>query len=133
MKFSATKLRAGNELYKDAHFNIWTKYVNDLFPNDISKATLTMASTLTNNVGDKALGSMLCVAKETTGTRVVATRLQARQFQVWQDNGISADNVFRNLGLYEVPRETWFKSPRFRDWTKYVRRLHPEEATTTML
>jgi hypothetical protein len=90
--------------------------------------------TLTARYGDETLAKMIAAATRNTGTKDLATRLNAAQVQHWAKTGKSPSDVYTLFNLDKVKKGI-LSNPQFSAWTKYVDDFNvknPDEATTAI-
>nr|KAH7495965.1 RxLR effector protein PSR2 [Phytophthora ramorum]KAH7496246.1 RxLR effector protein PSR2 [Phytophthora ramorum] len=126
-----TLTRAGDKLLDNPQFTTWLTYVDDFTAKYPGKTTSAIAS-LTTHYGDEAVVKILDAAKKVTGTRGVATKLEAAQMQTWLAAGNSADDVFTLLKLNKAGDDI-LSNPAFASWNTYLKTFnaaHPDQKTS---
>ncbi|OWZ11716.1 Avirulence (Avh) protein [Phytophthora megakarya] len=109
---------AQDKLFRIPDFTIWMKYVDD-FNAKHPEAPTSMFPTLMKYYRDKDIFKMIEDAKNTEGTRAIATKLETERLKSWLLSKKSPDKVLIDMGLGQATDEL-LANPLFDTWVKYM-------------
>ncbi|OWZ04025.1 hypothetical protein PHMEG_00024149, partial [Phytophthora megakarya] len=119
--FNILKLeKEGNLVFDSPIWRTWSSYVTRLVKEDPEEP---MYLVLKAQYGEKHLKGMIEKAKQNSGTKAIADKMQEES---WLIEGKTADDIFKLLKLDEKG-DKFFESPMLRTWLSYVTKLGKRE------
>ncbi|KAK1942454.1 hypothetical protein P3T76_005953 [Phytophthora citrophthora] len=108
-----------------SQFEKWAASMTKAYKNNPDAADVAMVTAMASHYGDDGLAAMLTTAKQVTGTKTTATRLENVQLNIWMAEGRNADNVYNLLKLDEAGGNL-LKKPELDAWISYAARLNKD-------
>ncbi|OWZ01292.1 Avirulence (Avh) protein [Phytophthora megakarya] len=128
----------GRTVFEHPEFMTWAKYVDDLTSKHPEEPTW-MYSTLTKYFKDDVLFKMTNVAKDSTQTKTIATKVEDDWIAAVLEKHKTPDQLLQNLGLGKNTDELLIKVVRddalIITWVKYMKafnKRYPAEKTTML-
>ncbi|KAI9919826.1 hypothetical protein PsorP6_015615 [Peronosclerospora sorghi] len=132
--FKMLRLHKVNQLFERRRFLLWVQYMKLFHPKNPERA---MLFTLYSVHDDKVVAAMIMDAKQGWKTKMLATKLQREQLQLWKRQNKSPADVFEWLKLDNKKAEDLdplINIPEFYTWMRYLYRImeKPEDVRKMM-